>query len=519
MRFSAAFAVAAYLIGSALGAHFEAATKTGDVQEVEAHTWDTYVPHEPLAVVMFYAPWCQYCKRLEPEYSKAASELRGTAAFFKVDASGGGEAALADAHGVDGFPDVKLFRLGRLAGDYRGTHDAAALAAWAWRKADAGVANLADWADVRAFLARDADVFVTGVFGDASSSAALEFLEVAADSEDARAIFATTARRDLAADDETAPADGDFMAISTAFDDDRAALAAPAGVGRAALARFVESRSTPLVTRFGSSGEADFFARDAGPAVHVLLFLDVAGEAAERLLGDFGAVAAEFRGVARHVYVPAGEARVLEHFGLAKTDLPRLAVSDLRATRPEPPRDAGAPANAAAPPRPGETRTYRAPVSALDRESMAAFVRAYLAGAATPYLKSEAAAYADDDRGVVRLTGRFFGSTVAARDGTDFIAMFYAPWCGHCSALAPTWAALAERFSSVRSVVVAKMDATLNEIDYAGVNIRGFPTIYFFPADAAAAPVLYDGARDLEALVRFVHDHAARATELDAPDL
>jgi protein disulfide-isomerase A1 len=31
--------------------------------------------------------------------------------------------------------------------------------------------------------------------------------------------------------------------------------------------------------------------------------------------------------------------------------------------------------------------------------------------------------------------------------------------------------------------MIAKMDATANEIDHASVNVRGFPTIYFFPAN------------------------------------
>ena len=49
---------------------------------------------------------------------------------------------------------------------------------------------------------------------------------------------------------------------------------------------------------------------------------------------------------------------------------------------------------------------------------------------------------------------------------------FYAPWCGHCKALAPKYDELAKKLEGVDSVVVAKMDATENEIDVDGVSLN-----------------------------------------------
>lgn len=43
----------------------------------------------------------------------------------------------------------------------------------------------------------------------------------------------------------------------------------------------------------------------------------------------------------------------------------------------------------------------------------------------------------------------------------------------------------------VDSVVIAKMDGTENE--HADVDVKGFPTILFFPADAEKKVINFDG--------------------------
>lgn len=73
---------------------------------------------------------------------------------------------------------------------------------------------------------------------------------------------------------------------------------------------------------------------------------------------------------------------------------------------------------------------------------------------------------------------------------------FYAPWCGHCKKIAPIWEELAKDLSAVKGLIIADFDATANEVD--GVDIRGYPTLKFYPKGSKGAPVDYDGGREVE---------------------
>jgi len=122
-----------------------------------------------------------------------------------------------------------------------------------------------------------------------------------------------------------------------------------------------------------------------------------------------------------------------------------------------------------------------------------------------PHLMSEDIPKDWDTEPVKVLVGKNFDD-VAKDPKKDVFVEFYAPWCGHCKALAPVWDKLGEEFIATKDIVIAKMDSTANELE--DVKVHGFPTIKLFPK-GSAAPVDYQGERTFEALKKFIESRGA----------
>jgi protein disulfide-isomerase A6 len=67
---------------------------------------------------------------------------------------------------------------------------------------------------------------------------------------------------------------------------------------------------------------------------------------------------------------------------------------------------------------------------------------------------------------------------------------FYAPWCGHCKQLAPSWEKAAKALKGVVKVGAVDMDSDREA--GAQYGIQGFPTIKFFGFDKSK-PSDYQG--------------------------
>jgi protein disulfide-isomerase A1 len=468
MRTLLCFALLAVLFASAQEAD------EVDVLVLNADNFDETIQANELILVEFYAPWCGHCKRLAPEYAAAATTLKGIAKLAKVDADAEQNRELGGRFGIRGFPTLKLFRNG-VPTDYQGERSASGLVSFMKKQTMPAVSKLEDAAAVTKF-SEEEKVVIVGFFADEESQAYKQFAEVAENLRQSFLFGAVVGKADVAKGfDVSAPS----VVLFKKFDERKNVLTD----SFENLAQFVQTNSVPLIDEVGPQNYKTY-AESGLPLGYVFVDLSVKGQM-DQYVDIVKPFAVASKGKMNWVYIDWTKySKHAERLGLSGKVVPSIAIENL------------------------EEGTHYAfdETAQINDATVGAWINKFLAGELEPTIKSEEIP-ADNNGPVKVIVAKSFDQIV--NDATkDVLVEFYAPWCGHCKQLAPIYEEVGQALSGVSSVVVAKIDATSNDVN-PKLGIRGFPTLKLFTANNKNQPIDYEGERTKEDLIQFIQDNAS----------
>jgi len=256
------------------------------------------------------------------------------------------------------------------------------------------------------------------------------------------------------------------------------------------LSHFIAANSVPLIDEIGPHNFKSYV--DSGiPLAYLFVDLTVEGQKDE-YISKVKDLAQATKGKLSWVYIDwAKYAKHSERLGLSGTKVPALAIEKLEA---------------------GTHYAYDESTE-ITSANVEAWVNKFIAGDLAPTIKSEPIPEKNDEPVTIVVADNF--DQIVYDSTKDVLVEFYAPWCGHCKQLAPIFEELGKTFEGVPNVVIAKIDATANDVD-ASLGIKGFPTIKFFPANNKKAPVDYSGDRTLNDLVSFIKQHGSSEHNIKA---
>jgi len=107
-------------------------------------------------------------------------------------------------------------------------------------------------------------------------------------------------------------------------------------------------------------------------------------------------------------------------------------------------------------------------------------------------------------KGLVVTGDKDFKEKVIKSDKNSLVK-FYAPWCGHCKAMAGDWASLAKTYADSPNVQIVDVDCIdAGKSICSEMGVQGFPTLKYFTQKTGKSGAAYSGGRDLAALKTFI---------------
>lgn len=443
---------------------------------------ETIAKHD-FILVEFYAPWCGHCKSLAPEYEKAASLLSShdpPIALAKVDANEDSNKELASEYDVKGFPTLKIFRNGgKHIQEYKGPREAEGIVEYLKKQSGPASVEIKSAEDATTFVGDD-KVVIVGIFPEFSGEEYKNFLAVAEKLRSDYEFGHTTdakllPRGESSVKKPTIRLFKPFDELVVDFQDFQVD----------AVEKFIEESSVPTLTLFSKDPAhhpyvIKFF---NSPNAKALLFMNFSIDF-DSFKSKYEQVAAEYKskGISFLLGDLDASQGALQYFGLKEDQVPLIIVQT------------------------NDGKKYVK--DKVEPKQIASWIQEYTEGKLSPHRKSEAIPESNDEPVKVVVADTL--EDIVFKSGKNVFLEFYAPWCGHCQKLAPILDEVAISFGNDADVIIAKLDATANDLPDDTFEVKGYPTLYFRSASGKIES--YEGDRTKEDIIEFIQKNKDSAT-------
>ncbi|XP_063699405.1 protein disulfide-isomerase A3 [Culicoides brevitarsis] len=448
-----------------------------DVKELGDDTFDAGVNEVETTLVMFYAPWCGHCKRLKPEYAKAAELLKDDdppIALAKVDCTEAGKKT-CERHSVSGYPTLKIFKNGEVSQEYNGPREAAGIVKYMRAQVGPASKELTSVQALETFLKVN-EAAVVGFFE--KDGAMKTLFNKYADKFREKLRFAHSSAAAVLEKQGEKDAIVLFRAphLANKFEEDFVKFT---GKDMDALTQFVKDNLHGLVGHRTRESTSEF----KNPLVVAYYSVDYTKNPKgtnywrNRVLK----VAKDWAGKVNFAVSSKDDFQhELNEYGYDYTgDKPVILARDAQ----------------------GQKFIMK---DEFNVDNLQAFVNDLYEGALEPYVKSEPVPTSNDGPVKVGVAKNF--DELVMQSDKDVLVEFYAPWCGHCKKLAPVFDEVGEKLKN-ENVMLVKVDATANDVPPL-FEVRGFPTLFWLPKGSKASPVKYEGGREADDFIKYIAKHA-----------
>ena len=451
-----------------------------DVITLRDSTYEKAIAQYEYLIIYFYAPWCGHCRVFNPEYEKAAEELKeDNIHLAKID--GSTDKRALQKYKVNGFPSILLFLNGEPI-EFQGARTGKELIYWARKKIGSAFVYLNEKKEIEKFKEDNEICFV--YFGD-DEKEIKTFEKASKLIEDFP--FAVVNNEQLI----KKYSHKGTIVLFKHFDEKKNVLK---NITLTSIQEFALQYALPKVMVFNDRSVQHIFQKK-NPVI--ILYADqkssnwnkygnIMIEVSEKINRKMVAVLTDIKeGIS---------ARLADYVGIKEKDLPMVSILDTRK----------------------DFKKYNMD-DEITVENILKFIKKWEKNKLKRELKSENEPKINNGD-VFVVVGKSFEKEVINND-KDVMLLFYAPWCTHCKELIPKYEEIAKKLKNKNpKLLIAKIDGTENEIE--SIAITGFPTLMFFPGNKKKqSPIEYKGKRTVIDIISFIKYYSYNKVYDDNEDI